>query len=830
MAAAAISGSLQAGIPPEIAAGLRTHCAKCHGPDLAEGGLRTDQLTSDLGDRENGLKWIEIRNAINLGEMPPADEDPLPTELISRTSGWITQELRAAEQSQQHTDHQVMLRRMNRYEYTNTIADLLSMRFPTGESPLDVLPRDGTADGFDKVSAALMLDPSLLTQYYRVARRVADRAVTDGPPEYPTETMRLEFEDIPDSHAIGYLISRLGMNPVPGGLELIEGSTRSFGMLRYPGRNDNNVAPVNGFYRFTIRAGAVPGSDGEVPRIRLTHNHPDDRMRVVMEVNVTAPWDRPDEYTVTVPRDTLGSELNVEIVDETKLYMGQRPGENFFRRIREVGDAGDFTESLRLTGRKTAEGWGGDRSTPDPDKLDRTQFKRVFLDYLEVEGPLYDQWPPKSQTSLLFRGSEASDYQAYAREIFTRFLPRAWRRPIEPGEAEPLLSVVAAELEHGESFHEAVRVGLAAALTSPHFLYLAENGLSSGDDSARTGQLTGYETASRLSYFLWSSMPDEELFRAAGAGELADPAARRTQVDRMLSDPRADRFTEQFARQWLRTDTFLNFTPDQYLYREYDQRLADAIVREPIEFFREILRNDLSVLNFIDSDFVVVNERLARHYGIPEVIGDEFRRVSIPPDLPRGGLLGMAGVHQAGSDGIRTKPVSRAVYVREVLFNNPPDPPPPNAGEVEPNIRGEHLTVRDRLLQHQQIPACAACHRALDPYGLALENFNVIGRWRDRQDGEEFRGRNEPPIDAGGRLPNGQSFSGFSEFRELLLRQDDRFRRALAEKIFVYAFGRSPAPADDVLLTRAVTDMKSGGDTLRALIRSVVSSEEFVSR
>lgn len=811
--------------PSEIAPLFKEYCVRCHGPEKSEGKLRVDQLTTDFTHRDNAAAWIEIRNAINLGEMPPDGQMRLPVELIEKTSRWIAAQLRARERARISSRGRVLLRRMNRHEYTNTVADLLSMKFPTGESPLDVLPPDGTADGFDKVSSALLLDPSLMTHYYRVARRIADRAVVDGPPEYPTEKMRLEFEEIADSRAIGYLVTRLGMKPVPGGLEVVEGSTRSFGMLRYPGRRDNNVAPVNGFYRFTIRAGGARGAGGEVPRIRLSQSHPDDAMRSVLEVDVTAPWDKPAEYSVTVPRDTLGGELSVRLTNEVSLTMGQRPGENFMRRNSELGNQGKFTETLRLDGRKVAEGWGGDRSTPDPAKLDITKYPRVFLDYLEVEGPLYDQWPPKSHTTLLFRGEQADENSEYAREIFKRFLPRAWRRPITDEELEPILKVVQSELKNGEPFHEAIRVGLAAAITSPKFLYLVEP--TSGGDS-RT--LNDFELASRLSFFLWSSMPDDVLFLAAEAKSLNDPDALKTQVDRMLADSRVDRFVEGFARQWLRTDTFLDFTPDRNLYRDYDDKLAEAVVREPLEFFRTILQNDLSTINFIDSEFLVVNYRLARHYGIVGVEGEQFRRVPLPADSPRGGLLAMAGMHQAGSDGIRTKPVSRAVYIREVLFNNPPDPPPPNAGEVEPNIRGKQLTVRDRLLQHQQIEACASCHRSLDPYGLALENFNVVGSWRDRQDGENFRGSNRPPIDASGRLPNGVEFGSFEEFRQRLLDQKGRFRRSLAEKMMVYALGRPVEPEDDSTLTQAVADMQSGNDTLRALIKSLVTSKVFLTK
>lgn len=832
---------------------LKARCGACHGAQEQHAGLRVDQLSSDFQDRDAALHWVEIRNAINLGEMPPADSEQLTVKEIELISSWVGRQMKEAQRGALRSDGRVLLRRLNRHEYTNTVSDLLQMTFPSGESPLDTLPPDGTAEGFDKVSAALLLDPSLMESYYEVARRIADRAIVDGPPEFPTRKMRLEFEDIAESRAIRYLTERLGLNPVEGGLELIEGSTRSFGLLNYPEQRGNNVAPVNGFYRFTLRASGRRGSDGEWPRLRVSHSHPDQKMQKVMEVEVTAPWDQPQDYTVVIPRDTLGGEVKVSIQNGTSLYMGQRPGENFRQRINEVGKQGDFSESIRLHGRQIAEGWGGDRSTPDPSRLDRSQFPAAFLDYLEVEGPLYDQWPPKSHTLLLFRSkpgdlatpvrsggeaapaSDSSENQhqqlLYARQIFKRFLPKAWRRPIRESELQPVLKVVQTELGHDGSFHDAIRVGLTAALTSPKFLYLTEG--VRADDSPPDHQpqpLTDFELASRLSYFLWNSMPDDELFDLAAANQLHSESVLRQQVDRMLADSRSRRFVESFARQWLRTDTFTLFAPDRYLYKDYDEDLGQAFVREPLEFFRTVLHDDLSVMNFLDSDFAVVNERLAQHYGLPGVEGKQFQMVPLPADSRRGGLLAMAGIHQAESDGVRTKPVARAVYVREVLFNNPPDPPPPNAGEIEPNVDGEKLTVRERLLQHQAIESCAICHRHLDPYGLALENFNVIGQWRDLQDGEKFRGSKRPQIDSSGRLPNGKEFRDFVEFRQLLATQASRFRLALVQKLLIYALGRPLEPSDNEMLNLATVRMQNEGDTLRSLLKSIITSKEFQTK
>ena len=811
---------------------LDSHCIRCHKGKEPDGDTRLDLLQSDFGNRDQATVWLEVRNQINLGQMPPEDEDELTVEQIRLISQWIATQLKEAERQQIGAGGKVLMRRMNRFEYANTIADLLEMKYPSGESPLDFLPPDGTRLGFDKVSSALTLDPSLLTMYYNVARRIADRAIVDGPPKYPTQKMRLEYEEMAESHAIGYLFNRLGIKQVPGGIQLAEGNTRSFGMLRYPGRKDNNVAPVNGFYRFTVRAGGKKGANGEVPRLRLTHSHPDDKMRKIFELDVKADWDEPKTYSFVVARDTLGGELQLQLVNQKSFYMSQRPGEHFIQRINKVGQAGNYKESIRLAGRKMAEGWGGDRSTPDPDRLDETRYPRVFLDYLEVEGPLYDQWPPKSHTSLLFREKKelnnnqngvSPENLDYAEQIFHRFLPRAWRRPVSDSEVKTILTVVEQELENGGTFHDSIRIGLTAALTSPKFLFLVE-------PAQQKRNLTEYELASRLSYFLWSSMPDDKLMVLARRGKLSDPVALREQVDRMIEDERSSRFVENFGSQWLKINTFNAFAPDKYLYRSYDEKLSESIEKEPLHFFDEILKQDLSVTQFIDSDFLVINQRLAQHYGIDGVTGDGFRKVFLPAGSRRGGLLGMAGVHQAGSDGVRTKPVTRAAYVLDVLFNDPPDPPPPNAGEIEPNVRGEKLTVRQRLLQHQEIKSCAACHSALDPYGLALENFNVIGSWRDKQDGEEFRGDRRPPITIDGKLPNGDVFESYDEFKQVLLKQSDRLRRGLAEKLLVYALGRPVDPLDDSALQAAVKSMKKSDDSLRSLIKSIVTSPSFLQK
>lgn len=797
---------------------IEQHCVSCHGPDKQKAKLRLDTLAADFGTSTTAGTWIEVMDKLNLGEMPPEEQPQPDVEKLRQVASWIAAELRHAERRSRSAGGRVVLRRLNRAEYANTIRDLLGMTFLPGESPLDFLPPDGTAEGFDKVSAALMLDPSLLDKYFEVARRIADEAIVDGPPPFKTETMRLEMEDIARNRAIDYLCAQPGIICRATDIVLMQGSTRSFGVMKYPGTRDE--IPVAGMYRIRVRAWGVPGADGEPVTMRVRQGHPQADRQILIETEVTA---EPKVYEVIVPRDPKCGEYNVSIVNDINFTSTSRVGNDVRRLQREAGEANDYERVIRLQSRQQMEALTAGK--PNPEAADRAKLRKLHVDWIECRGPLYEQWPPKSHETLLFRGEDAERNSEYLRDIFTRFMNRAFRRPVESNEVAKVVALCETELKAGADFNDAVRTGVVAVLCSPKFLYIVEH---SGSNELRP--LNDWELASRLSYFLWSSMPDEELFNLARDGKLRDEKVLSAQVDRMLADDKvATGFVKGFGGQWLHTDEFRAFTPDARLYREYDEKLGEAMVGEALAFFEEVLRKDESTLAFIDADWTMANERLAKFYGIDGVTGDGFRRVSLPADSPRGGLLAMAGVAMRGSDGNRTKPVHRGAYVREVLFNDPPDPPPPNAGEVEPNIKGKNLTVRERLIQHQQIESCAACHRGIDGYGLALENFNAIGAWRTQQDGEDFR-RNAPPIDPSGTLPNGKSFETFDEFKTLLLDQKDRFARGMAEKMLTYALGRPVEPSDRGLVEALAARMEENDYTLRSLIQGVVGSEAFLTK
>ena len=340
--------------------------------------------------------------------------------------------------------------------------------------------------------------------------------------------------------------------------------------------------------------------------------------------------------------------------------------------------------------------------------------------------------------------------------------------------------------------------------------------------------LTDYELASRLSYFLWSTMPDEQLIALAASNKLHEPAALETQVRRMIADPRGIAFVKNFAGQWLQVRDFGKTQTDRYQYKSYTDEIQRSAWREPYEFFKEILHDDLSILNFLDSDFVVIDKQLAGVYGIDGVKdADGFKKVAIKPEHHRGGVLGMAGVMTYLTDGLRTLPVRRAAYVKDVLWNEPAKPPPPNVGDLPP-VKGTNLTVRQRLQQHRDSASCASCHAHLDPFGIALENYDAIGRWRERQNGEGFRGDNKsPPLDVSGTLPSGRTFKDLAEYKQSLLAEKDHFVRGFTMKMLTYALGRSVGATDRQTVDQVIAALKRDDYRMQSLLQAIVATDAF---
>jgi len=451
---------------------------------------------------------------------------------------------------------------------------------------------------------------------------------------------------------------------------------------------------------------------------------------------------------------------------------------------------------------------------------------------VEITGPLYDEWPSASHRRLIGDVDLASGTIDDAARILRAFVPRAFRRPATDEETARYVSLVQSRLAAGRPFETSLRAGLAAVLCSPNFLYLCER---RGDDS-RT--ISGEELASRLSYFLWSSMPDAELLACAEKGTLRQPEVLRAQVERMLGDPRRERFLADFTGQWLRLREIDATMPDPKLYPEFDDYLKYSMVEESRGFFRVLLDENLPVRNFLDSDFAMLNGRLAEHYGLEGGQGVAVRKTSLPAESIRGGALTQAAVLKVTANGTNTSPVLRGVWVLENFLGQAVPPPPPNAGGIEPDIRGA-TTIREQLDKHRHVESCNVCHRHIDPPGFALESFDPVGKFRKQylryhiepQHADKGWGKVVPAgnVDPSGVLSTGEKFSDLRELKQLLLKNEDRFARCLTEKLMTFALGRELGFSDRDAVEDVLKRHAAEGSGLRSLVHAIVESPPFVT-
>lgn len=821
------------------------HCNGCHGDETAEADLRLDTIPADFLSRQPAAHWVEVLDRLNLGEMPPEGEERPEADKLGVVTDWISEELSRIRDIAASSGGRVLLRRLTRTEYTNTVRDLFGIEFFEGEGPAEMLPPDGSIKGFNRISKGLLLDPSLMESYVKVAQYVVEKAVATRPPKAASRITRFEFEKTPET-PMNYIVQSRHADLTDDGMILYETHARTYGELLHP--YNGKQTPVDGEYLIRVSAGARPGQNGQPVYMDVTKG----THGLLGRILIDAPIDEPKVFEIkAVLSAVIDGELQITLADPTQMrvfnYAGQLLGETAYD---EIGK-GNVIAGLQLRARARAEGVYDieyHRQEFLPEALDLDAIPKLFLDYVEIEGPLGGRWPPPSREMIYSplgdaRPDPAEEYEPVdddsamnaARRIITEYLPKAFRRPVKTSEVDEVLNVIKGELQSGQTFEEALKTGFVAMLCAPDFLYLFEPGSEHSPEATR--RLTDLELATRTSYFLWSSMPDSELAQLAETGQISQADVLTAQVDRMLGDPRSDALVQDFAAQWMKVSEFDKFPPDERIFPEYYANeftgIGEDMSQEPLAFFRELLHHDLSVLNFLDSDWTMANAKLAGWYGIDGVNGKEFQRVSFPNGSPRGGLLAMAGVARWGSDGNRTKPVERGKYILDVLFNDPPPPPPPNAGEVEPNLGDQILTVRERLEKHRHVATCRNCHRRIDPYGLALENFNVIGRWRDRLDGErpvEQWGDNRPAIECNGTLPNGTGYSSFAEFKAAIVDQGDRFQRALTEKLLMYALGRTLEATDRPTVDSLVNQMQSNNHTLRSLIQGIIRSEAFQTK
>ncbi|QDU96629.1 DUF1592 domain-containing protein [Lignipirellula cremea] len=841
-----------AGFAESVQPFLKQHCHSCHGPETAKAGFRIDQLGTDFTLPTVAEHWKEVLDRIHSGEMPPEDQPRPEPRQVALAANWVNQQLREVELAAKQAGGRIPMRRLNRDEYANTIRDLLHLDENIVLPLIEEMPADGLAEGFDRLGAGLFFDQTQIERSLAVASKLAAVAIVTEPPpvnrlenRFQIERARPASEQVAVFPDFEHTIPRGAKTSIvhPTHIEHLQGGPtyrveyKGWGVICHYAVS--RAVTQDGYYRFRIH-GKVDNRGRQGPnfyKLQYAMNSP-----IQVEEQVAVNPSGVTEVVLflrgPVNGEVKGPQVFNLLWNHTEDAVIREPNYkdlvSQWTRLRSLLERAatkrapqaevDALKAERAVVEKKLNAWTGPANIFNPE-MDIDKLPRLLLESIEIEGPIQKEWPPASHQSLFFDGDERQDAE-YVREIFTRFLPRANRRPVTTAEIDAITAVVVqAQSLNQLSFHQAMRFGLQRVLCAPGFLFLEEP----AGEHQQPRPLGDYELASRLSYFLWSTMPDEELLGLAKAGKLQQQGVVAEQVKRMLADPKAGQFVRNFAGQWLSVRDYGSIMPAAE-YRDYDSSLERASQQEPLAFFAEVLQHNLPVTSFLDSDFLVINERLARHYGIDGVEGDEFRRVSIQPEDHRGGVLGMAGLMTYLADGTRTLPMRRGSWVLRELLNDPPNSPPPNAGEIQPNTAGKDLTVRQRLELHRSDQICASCHFKLDPYGLALENYDAIGAWRERFNGEGFRGRNGPVLDVSGSFPSGRSFETLEEYKAGLLQDKDKFARALAVKMLTYALGRPVGYADHALVDKLVGDLQQHDYRIQSLIYGIVASEPFRSK
>ena len=792
---------------------LEKHCVRCHGAQKEEGDIRLDKLSRDFKAGRDSHHWAEALDKVNSGEMPPKKE-PQPTQKeISEFVTSLDARLKEGRAARMAARPAVAHYRLSRKEYQNSVYDLLGVRYdPTKPGELN---EDTLWHGFERIGSELSLSPSHVDRYYRAAGLVLDRAfpVTSG-----------------EARKIRKTAAELRYNGGKTQQEALDrfGIKRPLRQLLYPGNLQSAFAPHwlgrtgpehSGLYRLRLQASGIRPVGGQTAHLSIGKRTGEETVEGLIEFDITAPEDSPQVHEFEV---FLEMPMSLEFCVVATDVIDRRGGAAFRGALTSGSYIFTHSSETRLLNPNAPQMF---------DDKGNGLFSTVLLDWIEWEGPLETD-AEKSRRNGLLPPDDATP-EAVA-EHLQRFAERAWRRPVKPDELSDYLQAYRSERDAGEKPADAYRVAMQGVLTSRHFIYLVE-----GDPVARE-RLNDAELASRLSYFLWSSMPDEGLLAAARSGSLS--VVRRTsspsnaptdkmsvvlerEVDRMLADSKTSRFINDFVRQWLQLHRLGMFPPDKKLYPTYDAWLETSLRAEPVEFFREMFSKNLPVDSFIDSDWTMANARLCDFYGLPEPKTGGFQPVALKPEDHRGGLLTMGAVLGLTSDGTRHRPVHRGVWLSEAIFAKTPPAPPANVDPIEPiPPTGTKITIRQRIEAHAKNVSCAACHRNIDPYGLAFDQYDAVGQWRTRELVPTGVGEN-PVVDASGAMPDGRSFKDSMQFKQLLIADRDRIARAFIEHLCTYALRRVLTIDDQADLRLIEAEAKKSQYRVKDIIRAVALSD-----
>ncbi len=788
---------------------LETHCFECHGSVHPKAGLSIDALPAPSASASGLKRWIHVFDRLDRGEMPPASEPRPSAAATQQVLTELRAELTHLSREAQAREGRALVRRLNRVELEFTLSDLLGM--PVAVQHL--LPEDSLTSGFDTVSVGLGMSSAHWLRYQEVADRVIDAALAWAPlaPERRRVTGRQWFQGQMRSARSDSEWKVKGSARVEGDRALVFARSTEHSYLDFT----LGKPVVPGRYRVRASVSAVNTGEQPLPALFFLQGPGeliDGSQHHVLDVLDAEPG----------PQRVL--ELQVQVPYKSPRFQGRSIALSGWT-LPLQHPVGVF-EAMELIGEKP-----------------HLEGPALALDWMELEGPL-DPWPTAAYRRLFgdlpakrpdplqpvepqsLRPREDAD------RLIRDFLPRAFRRPAPPALAQEYVDIAHRALDEGRPFVAAMRQAYRAVLSSPYFVLRLES----------PGALDGYAIASRLSYFLWSSCPDETLLKLAREeGRLKEPAVLDAQVERLLTDPRSSRFVRQFTQQWLELHRLYETKPD-LMYGEFDDLLLWSMPLETQGMFQEILAGDRSVAEFIQSDWSFLNRRLAEHYSIPGVSSWIPRRASLPGSAHRGGVITHASILKLTSNGTATSPVRRGAWILDKILGKPPSPPPPGVGAIEPDIRGA-VTVREQLAKHQADPSCARCHREIDPPGFAMENFDVIGGWREWYRSNDIQDRRA-------RLPNyprmivsrgvkvesfsvtseGRAFVGVDEYKQILLQDLSPVVRSLASKLLTYSTGAEPQFADREIVDQLTRESVEGGAKFRSLVRAVVRSRPFLEK
>lgn len=739
---------------------METYCVSCHNPEKKKADLDLTIYKDDAAAARATKLWRNVIEQVGDHLMPPENAKKQPS-MEEREA--IVKALKNLKKYDGPPDPgRVTIRRLNRTEYDYTIRDLIGLDLRTARSSF---PSDDVGEGFDNIGDVLSLPPLLLEKYLDAATTILDKAIVAQP-------LYLSYNgaQLPAIHDGKALPAESGSGPR---------DFTSHGELIL-----SVAVPADGKYTLKVRAGQIPaGPESAVLVVKVDN-------QVVKELKASAKKGNPPSQSVPLTLEKGSRRITLHFANPftepaPDKDAKPRPGD-------KKGDGKPAVRTLSIASLELSQA-GGPAKTGGRNK-------RIFI--VEPDAQL----KPRDA----------------AQKIVHNFASLAFRRPATKEQVDRLLTIFDRATAEGETFDEAIKYTLKAVLVSPAFLYRIET-----DRKATLANnaypLDDYELASRLSYFLWSSMPDAELFELAKQGKLRDPAMMEKQARRMLKDSKAHALAETFGEQWLTLRILEEISPDAKKFPDYNRQLKTAMYDEAMMYFEYIMQEDRSILEFIDSDYTFVNERLAKHYGLPNVSGLNMRRVDLK-DRNRGGVLTMAAVLTVTSQPGRTSPVKRGKWILEQIVGEPPPPPPPAVPALEEQDKGINasLSLREKMVKHRQDPVCASCHIKMDAIGFGFENYDAIGRWRTTDDGAK--------LDTAGDLPGGVKFNNAVELKSIFMERKDSFTRCVTEKMLIFALGRGLMDYDNQVVDEISAAVAKNDYRFSTLITRIVTSYPFMNR